>query len=78
MTVTLDLGTELERQIISLAAAQGLTPEAYLVSFIETLVLPAAAEEATLDQFEAAMDELAAGMNDVPMLSPEAISRGSI
>jgi predicted transcriptional regulator len=78
MTVTLHLNPELEKRLVALAAARGLSPEAYLVSVLETTTLPAVAENATSEQFEAAMDELAEGMDDVPVLAPEALSRESI
>ncbi len=78
MTVTMELGPELEKRIGALAASRGLSPEAYLVSVIQTAALPAIAEDATLDQFEAAMDEMAEGIDHVPVLAPEALSRESI
>ena len=78
MSITLDLSPELEQRIESLAAACGLAPEAYLVSVFETSALPAIAEHATLEQFEAAMDEMAERMDDIPVLAPDALSRESI
>src|SRR5215210_6495740 len=39
---------------------------------------PATGERASLEEFEAAMDELAEGMDDVPVLTPEALTRESI
>ena len=39
---------------------------------------PASAEQATLEEFEAAMDALAEGLEDVPVLAPEALTREAI
>jgi hypothetical protein len=78
MTVTLDLTPELEKRIAAHAVARGLSLEAYLLSVIETAATPAASERASLKEFEAAMDELAEGLDDVPVLAPEALTRESI
>jgi hypothetical protein len=78
MTVTLDLTPELEKRVVAQAMAQGLSLEAYLLSVIEAAAPPAAEERASLEEFEAAMDELAEGMDDLPVLAPEALTRESI
>jgi hypothetical protein len=78
MTVTLDLKPELEERFAAQAAAQGMPLEAYLLSLLEASVLPAVAENTTLEEFEAAMDELAEGLDNVPVLAPEALTRESI
>lgn len=78
MTITLDLNPELEQRVTAQAAAQGLSPEAYLLSVIEAAALPAAGEGATIEEFQAAMDEMAEGTDDIPVLAPEALSRESI
>jgi hypothetical protein len=78
MTVTLDLTSELENRIVAAAAAQGLSVEAYLVSVIGTIAVPAAGERASVREFEAAMDRLAEGLDHVPVLAPEALSRESL
>ncbi len=78
MPVSLDLNSELEERILAQAAAHGVSLEAYLLSVIEAAALPAAAERATLKEFEAAMDELAEGLDNVPVVAPEALTRESI
>jgi hypothetical protein len=78
MTVTLDLTPELEKRIVSAAMAQGLSVEAYLLSVIEATAVPAAGERASLREFEVAMDELSEGLDQVPVLAPEALTRESI
>ncbi len=66
--------------MVAQAAAQGLSLEAYVLSVIETATVPApaASERANLEQFEAAMDELAVGLHEVPVLAPEALTRESV
>jgi hypothetical protein len=78
MTVTLELKPELERRILAEAKAQGLSVEDYLVSVIETAAAPATGERASLEEFDTAMDELAEGLDDVPVLAPDALTRESI
>jgi hypothetical protein len=78
MTVTLDLTPELEQHIVAQAEAQGLSVEAYLLTVIEAAAAPASSERARLEEFEAAMDELAKGLDDVPVLAPEALTREAI
>lgn len=78
MTVTLDLDPELEERVVAQAVAQGLSLEGYLLSVIEAAAVPAAAERASLEEFEAAMDELAEGLDHLPVLAPEALTRESI
>jgi hypothetical protein len=58
--------------------AQGLSAEAYLLTVIEVAAAPTSSERASLKQFEAAVDELAEGLDDVPVLAPEALTRESI
>ena len=78
MTITLDLTPELEKRIAAQAMARGLSLEAYLLSVVETAAAPAPSERASLEEFEAAMDELANGLDNVPVLAPEALTRESI
>jgi hypothetical protein len=78
MAVTLDLPPELEQRIKAQALAQGLSLETYLLSIVEAAAAPASSERASLKEFEAAMDELAEGLDDVPVLAPEALTRGAI
>jgi hypothetical protein len=78
MTITLELKPEVEERVSALASAQGLSLEAYLLALIESMPLPAVSEQATVEEFEAAMDALAEGSDDLPVLSPEALTRESI
>ena len=78
MTVLLDLQPELEKRVQAQAAAHGVSVEAYLVSVIEKAALPAEPEEATLAEFEAALDAFSEGTEALPVLPAEAFSRESI
>jgi hypothetical protein len=78
MPVTLDLTPKLEKRIVAQAMAQGLSVEAYLLTVIEAAAAPASAERASLEEFEAAMDELADGLDDISVLAPEALTREAI
>jgi len=75
MTVTLELRPELEQRIAVEARARGLTIEAYLTAVIEEATLPATPHGSTLEQFEADMDALAEGSDQLPVLPPEAFTR---
>jgi hypothetical protein len=45
---------------------------------IDAAAAPAASERASLEEFEAAMDALAEGRDDVRVLAPEALTRAAI
>ena len=78
MTVTLDLKPDLEQRVVAQAAAEGVSLESYLLSVIETAAVRNTTERPTLEEFEAAMDEIAEGTDHIPVLDPEAITRESI
>jgi hypothetical protein len=78
MTVTLELSPDLEERGLALAAAHGVSLEAYLLSTIEAAALSTLIQDATLEDFEAAMDAFAEGTEHLPVLAPEALSRESI
>ena len=65
-------------RIVAQATAQGLSVKAYLLTVIEAAAAPAPTERASLEEFEAAMDELADGLDDVAVLAPEALTREAI
>jgi hypothetical protein len=78
MTVTIDLTPDLEARIQAQAVAAGVSLEAYVQSIIEAAALLPVGDRPTLKEFEAAMDEMAEGSEEIPVLSPEATSRESI
>jgi hypothetical protein len=78
MTVTIELTPEMEARIQAQAQAAGVSVAAYVQSVIEAAAPPPVGQRPTLEEFEAAMDEMAEGTDDIPVLSPEATSRESI
>jgi hypothetical protein len=78
MTVTLELDPEVEQRVRAQAAAAGVTVETYLLSVVEAAASPVPGRRASLEEFEAAMDSMAEGTDDIPVLAPEASSRESI
>ena len=78
MTVTIELTPELQARVEEQAVAQGVSLEAYLLSLIEAVALPAPGERASLAEFEAAMDSFSEGTETLPVLPEEAFSRESI
>jgi plasmid stability protein len=78
MTVKLDLNPDLEQQVRARAAAHGVSLEVYLLSLIAEASLPVTPAEATLEEFEAAMDAFSEGTEALPVLPEEAFSRESI
>jgi hypothetical protein len=78
MTVTIELNPELHARVQEQAIAQGVSLEAYLLSLIEAMALPAPGERASLEEFEAAMDAFSEGTETLPVLPEEAFSRESI
>lgn len=79
MSITLDLGPDLEERLSERAAAQGMSLEEFLLTMIEaTTPIPAPAEDATLEEFEAAMDAFSEGSEAYPVLPPEALTREAI
>jgi hypothetical protein len=78
MTITLELEPELEQRVLAQAAANGVSPEAYLLSVIEEAAPPSPPELTTLEQFEAALDAFSEGTEALPVLPPEAFTRESI
>jgi hypothetical protein len=78
MTVTLDLDSDLEQRLRTEAATRGLPLESYLLSVLQNTAGAAPAEDASLEEFEAAMDAFSAGTEELPVLPPEAFTRESI
>lgn len=79
MTITLRLEPELEQRLSAEARACGVSLDVYL----QTLIARAAAVDSpgqvsSLDEFDAALDDLAEGSEHLPLLPPEAYHRESI
>ena len=74
----IQLKPEIERRLTAEAAAQGVSVEVYLTSLIEGGTTPLDPEAMTPEQFEADMDLLAEGSEQLPILPADAFSRESI
>jgi hypothetical protein len=78
MTITLQLKPEVEERLLARAQAQGMSLETYVASVIEAQVLPGPKRRPTLEEFEADLEAIAEGTDDIPVLPPEALTREAI
>ena len=78
MTITLQLKPEIEQRMLEQAQAQGVSLEAYVASVIEAQALPSPKRRPTLEEFEADLEAIAEGADDLPILPPEALTREAI
>ena len=78
MTINVQLSPQIEATLLSRARAQGMTLDAYVQSVIEGLATGQSEPTISVEEFEVALDELAAGSEQLPVLSPEAYSREGI
>jgi hypothetical protein len=67
-----------EARLWARARAQGLSLAAYLQTVIEQIAALDSPSGLSLEEFEAGMDALAEGSEQLPVLPPEAYSRESI
>jgi len=77
VTITVRLEPQIETSLLARARARGMTLDAYVQSLIEG----AAAESESpmsMEEFDAALDELARDSEQLPVLPPEADSRQGI
>lgn len=75
MTVTLNFNLELEAWLFAQAQASGVTVEAYVLSVVESALLPAMQRAAP--ERASAFEAWAAGHRSTPLLSDHAVSRES-
>ena len=78
MTVTLQLKPEVEERLLIRAQERGVSLETYLADMIEAQVLPGPKRRPTLSDFEADLEAIAEGTDDIPVLPPEALTREAI
>ncbi|MGH8567795.1 MAG: hypothetical protein ACREXU_07190, partial [Gammaproteobacteria bacterium] len=72
------LTPEQEARILAQAQRAGVSLEAYVQSVVAAAAFAPTGTRPTLEEFEAAMDEMAEGNDGIPVLGPEATSRESI
>jgi hypothetical protein len=78
MTVTLNLKPELEAGLLAQARASGMTVEEYLLSVVESAVLPAMQKALSAEERAAAFEAWSASHRPTPLLSDHAVSRDGI
>lgn len=78
MTVTIQLSPQVEEGLLSQARHRGMTVDAYVQSVVENAAIRREMSAMSPEDFEAALDELSAGSERLPVLSAEAYDRESI
>jgi hypothetical protein len=78
MSITVELAPEVEARLWARACAQGVSLATYLQTVIEQIAALESSEVGSLEEFEAGMDALAEGSEQIPVLPPAAYSRESI
>ena len=78
MAVTLNLKPELEAGLLAQAKAGGKTLEEYLLSMVESAVIPVTGKRLTPEQRAAAYEAWSASHRATPPLSDYAVSREGI
>jgi hypothetical protein len=78
MRITVELTPEVEARLWAQARAQGVSLAAYLQTAIEQIAALESPQGGSLEEFEAGMDALAEGSEQLPVLPPQAYSRESI
>jgi predicted DNA-binding protein len=78
MKITLELPPEVEARLWARARAQGVSLATYVQTLIEQSAALDSHADLSLQEFEAGMDALAEGSEQLPVLPPEAYSRESV
>jgi predicted DNA-binding protein len=77
-TMHIHLRPEVEARLQAQAKAKGVSLERYVQTLLEQTVLSGESETASDAEFEAAMDALSEGLDHLPVLSAEALTRAGI
>jgi hypothetical protein len=78
MTVNIDLTPEVEASLSARAQAESTSVGAYLRTVIERIAATESKAVLSMEEFEAGLDALSDGLDDLPRLPPEAFGRQSI
>jgi hypothetical protein len=78
MTVTLNLKPEIEAGLFAQAQAVGVTVEEYLLSMVESAVLPATPQTLSAEERAKEFEAWSAGHRPTPPLSDYAVSRDAM
>ena len=74
----IQLRPEVEAYLQEQAEAQGTSLEAYVQTLIEQTIMLVKPETGSEEEFEAAMDALSEGLDHLPVLSSDALTREGI
>ena len=78
VSITVSLEPELEARLVARARAQGMSLDAYLRTVVEQAAATEAPSKVSPEEFEAGLDALAEGCENLPVLPPDAYRRESI
>jgi hypothetical protein len=78
MRTTVELTPEVEARLWARARARGVSLVTHLQTVIEQIAALESSGEGSLEEFEAGLDALAEGSEQLPVLPPEACSRENI
>jgi hypothetical protein len=78
VTISIQLEPQIELSLLARARAQGMTLGAYVQSLVEGAAAERQSPSMSDEEFEAALDELADGSENLPILPPEAYTRENI
>jgi hypothetical protein len=78
MTITVQLTPEIEARLVARARDRGMSLSALVQSMIERIAGERKERKIALEAFDAALDELAEGSENLPVLSPQAYRREGI
>ena len=78
MTVTLNLGPEMEAGLFAQAEASGMAVEAYLVTVVEGVVLPAVQKSLSAEERARAFEAWSLGHKATTPLTDYAVSREAL
>jgi hypothetical protein len=78
VTISIQLEPEVETSLLARARAQGMTLDAFVQSLVKGAAVEPKLPRMSDEEFEAAIDELAEGSENWPVLPPEATTREGI
>lgn len=78
MSITVQLEPDVEARLLARARAEGMSLDAYVKTVMEQMAAIEGPPEVSLEDFEAGLDALAEGCEELPVLPPDAYRRENI
>lgn len=78
MSITVQLEPDVEARLLARARAEGMSLDAYVKTVVEQMAAIEGPPEVSLEDFEAGLDALAEGCEELPVLPPDAYRRENI